>query len=1117
MINIKKILSFVLGVVLLYPVVMGAKICQLGDNLAGCDAALDTLQTPNFSQGPLPSANSAQNLAFTSKDLGWQWPITIGAQYSKLGNYMLQAKVAQGFNAYNAFALAMELGKSQRRYSGTYGHAFDQQQRLKVTAEYLKQNLDFNFTTGTATEWVGQAAYGAAYQYVLPKGIFNAINLSVGFSKADNKALSTITDTVAGTADYRRIAGAEDRMASAGVDLLPTKTSLLGLALNYDSVNYDTKYQTVTNQNTVGFGATASLEQLVTDVLKFKLSASSRKPYKEYQAEVDWLLPTAYGTRWEMAFTGGFTRGGTDGLSNDSRFGVNVNYSFDANPNSSKMPSYTIGSRKILGDDLVQWTSTPAVYMSQVLAVKDELMLQLSGVTPNCGSIAGGTSITIAGSNLTDNLGATSGTLPVVLVGGAQATGVAVSGSSITAVTPAHAAGAVDVTVTTPSGRSVTKSGAYTYNAGVCEFLISSGANGVGSSSGLYGLDGGGLEIDARCGNRQSLLAANGANDSPSASVTIDGVPAEVVSADGNNITFRTPHGPSETSGKMGKPLDVVIIMGGVTYTMPAAFTYYGIKAEREQASNSNDQRGAYLVTSNPVASVPIFASDIQVQLNGQIVPPSSYVNNRNSLTLQPNAAANGGLKLKAGLKGTREVSIAVTNQDPRGLQDTSATKIEDDYPSSIFQLSPVFALSGGGKEVTINGAGFTLDADGAHKVDVYWGAVDESHKLHSDEYSVDNANQITIKKVRPGTGSIDLTIHDPGDPPGGHPTMLGAFTYLDLALDHDSGTESDSIIIKAKDISTTDKVFDTNASVMFHSNDKDVAPTTTTVDPGQQQITIAVPKLEENTTYDVVVTNPTSKDTFTMLGAFKYLGKLTVTGVEPNAGFINGKRQVIVQGDNFHTKQGVITKVQFGNSKEVTVDPSNVTVKEIKVTTPDMPVAGSVDVTVTQVDGGTCTDTKSGAFTYYNTLDLDRKSGPAAGGYDVTFTPANLEDKVFDAAGNVTVLFDAKPATVDTEKSTESKLVVKVPNRDSNAPSKPVITITNNNTHDSLTLTDAFTYNDNPEIDRLSTYAGLLEGGKEVQIYSQTDKKFDPAMQAETHVYFDKAEATVKSVTADV
>ncbi|MFA6409489.1 MAG: IPT/TIG domain-containing protein, partial [Gammaproteobacteria bacterium] len=40
---------------------------------------------------------------------------------------------------------------------------------------------------------------------------------------------------------------------------------------------------------------------------------------------------------------------------------------------------------------------------------------------------------------------------------------------------------------------------------------------------------------------------------------------------------------------------------------------------------------------------------------------------------------------------------------------------------------------------------------------------------------------------------------------------------------------------------------------------------------------------------------------------------------------------------------------------------------------------------------------------------------------------------------------------------------------------------------------------------------------GKEVQIYSQTDKKFDPAMQAETHVYFDKAEATVKSVTADV
>src|SRR5581483_346750 len=79
----------------------------------------------------------------------------------------------------------------------------------------------------------------------------------------------------------------------------------------------------------------------------------------------------------------------------------------------------------------------------------------VSSVSPNSGPTGGGTSVTITGTNFT---GATA-----VTFGGSAATGVTVvSATSITATTPAHAAGAVDVAVTTPGG-SGTGTSAYTF------------------------------------------------------------------------------------------------------------------------------------------------------------------------------------------------------------------------------------------------------------------------------------------------------------------------------------------------------------------------------------------------------------------------------------------------------------------------------------------------------------------------------------------------------------------------------------------------------------------------------------------------------------------------------
>jgi len=81
----------------------------------------------------------------------------------------------------------------------------------------------------------------------------------------------------------------------------------------------------------------------------------------------------------------------------------------------------------------------------------------VTGVTPGSGTTAGGTLVTVSGTNLT---GATS-----VTFGGVAATGLTpVSSSSLKVLAPAHAPGAVAVRVTTPAGTSaVVGAGTFTY------------------------------------------------------------------------------------------------------------------------------------------------------------------------------------------------------------------------------------------------------------------------------------------------------------------------------------------------------------------------------------------------------------------------------------------------------------------------------------------------------------------------------------------------------------------------------------------------------------------------------------------------------------------------------
>ncbi|WP_223693745.1 IPT/TIG domain-containing protein [Leifsonia poae] len=79
----------------------------------------------------------------------------------------------------------------------------------------------------------------------------------------------------------------------------------------------------------------------------------------------------------------------------------------------------------------------------------------ITGLSPTHGPAAGGTVVTITGTGFTGTVGVTFG-------GTAAASFTVVNDTTITATTPAHAAGATDVVVTTPNGAS--NAGAFTFD-----------------------------------------------------------------------------------------------------------------------------------------------------------------------------------------------------------------------------------------------------------------------------------------------------------------------------------------------------------------------------------------------------------------------------------------------------------------------------------------------------------------------------------------------------------------------------------------------------------------------------------------------------------------------------
>ena len=238
----------------------------------------------------------------------------------------------------------------------------------------------------------------------------------------------------------------------------------------------------------------------------------------------------------------------------------------------------------------------------------------VGSISPTGGPAAGGTAVTITGTNFV--AGAT------VTFGGAAATNVSVvSATSITADTPAHAAGAVDVVVTNPDLQSGTLADGYTYGA----------APTVSSVSPTSGSTAGGTAV-----------TITGTNFVAGATVSLGGAAATNVSV--VNATSITADTPAHAAGAV----DVVVTNPDLqSGTLASGYTYAAAPTVSSVSPTSGPAAGGTAVTITGTN----FVAGATVSFGGAAATNVSVVN-ATSITADTTAHA-------AGL-----VDVVVTNPD---------------------------------------------------------------------------------------------------------------------------------------------------------------------------------------------------------------------------------------------------------------------------------------------------------------------------------------------------------------------------------------------------------------------------------------------------------------------
>jgi hypothetical protein len=334
----------------------------------------------------------------------------------------------------------------------------------------------------------------------------------------------------------------------------------------------------------------------------------------------------------------------------------------------------------------------------------------VTSVSPNTGPVAGGTAVTLTGANFAS--GAT------VTFGGTAATNVVVTNSTtITATTPAHAAGSVAVTVTNSNGLSGNLATGFTY-------VAQPTVTGVSPNSGTTA---GGTAV-----------TITGTNFVAGAGVTFGGTAATNVAVlNSTTITATTPAGSAGA-------VTVTVTVSGQSGSLANGYTYVVAPTVTSVSPNNGPAAGGTSVTITGTN----FAAGATVTFGGTGATNVAVVNSTTITATTP-----------AGSAGAVTVTVTVNGQS--GSLTNGFTYV---VPPTVTSVSPSSGTTAGGTAVTITGTNFAAGAT------VTFGSAAASNVV------VVSGTQITATTPAASAGAVTVTVTNPGSQSG---SLANGYTYV--------------------------------------------------------------------------------------------------------------------------------------------------------------------------------------------------------------------------------------------------------------------------------------------------------------------------------------------------
>ncbi|MEV4510246.1 IPT/TIG domain-containing protein [Dactylosporangium sp. NPDC049525] len=575
----------------------------------------------------------------------------------------------------------------------------------------------------------------------------------------------------------------------------------------------------------------------------------------------------------------------------------------------------------------------------------------VSSLSPNTGSTAGGTSVTITGTALA---GASA-----VTFGGVNATSYTVDGATqITAVSPAGTVGAKNVVVTTPGGTSTATPFTYAVPAPVVASLSPSSGSTLGGTS----------------------VVITGTNLTAASAVTFGGVNATSFTVDSS--TQITAVSPAGTAGAKN-----VVVTTPTGPSVAVTFTYQLPSAP--VVSSLSPTTGTTLGGTSVVVTGTGFTGASAVTFDG--VNATSYtVDSATQITaVSP-----------AGAAGARDVVVTTTGGSSTAVSFTYVT------PTPVVSsLSPTTGTTYGGTSVVITGTDLTAASA------VTFGGV------NATSFTVDSSTQITAVSPAGTAGAKNVVVTTPG----GSSTAV-SYTYVVPTPVVSSLSPTTGTTLGGTSVTITGTGFTGASAVTFDA----VNATSFTVNSATQ-ITAVSPARTAGAK-DVVVTTAGGTSvaaTFT----YQLPPAPAVTSLSPTSGTNLGGTSVVITGTSF-TGASAVT-FDGGNATSYTVDSAT----QITAVAPAH-ANGAVAVAVTGPGG---TGSLASSYTYADPpapviTALSPDNGPEAGGTSVvitgtdftgaskvTFDGVDAASYVLDSATQITAVNPAGTGTVDVVVETSA------------------------------------------------------------------------------------------------